>query len=316
VTAQQIRDTGARNLIDILKFVPGFFVGSTAHALEPVIAVRGFTSSFNQTVLVLLDGIPQTEYVFGDRLALLGIVPLDIIDRVEIMRGPGSALYGADAYSAVINIITRRTPPEKTQVVVGAGSQQTREARLFGGGRARDFNVVGAMEYRKTNGAETFIPADLQTNLDALFNTHASLAPGEANTHQGRFGAHMNVTGEDTALMLRTALGRNIGMNVGLAGALDPFGYIDTTTVEGSLEKTLRGANWTTKVSIDGHFCDMNRTTRIIFRRARSVIFQREPSQTRNSTNLACGSKAGWSTPGYHGIASLWGPARKTAVSA
>ena len=254
VTAQQIRDTGARNLIDILKFVPGFFVGSTAHALEPVIAVRGFTSSFNQTVLVLLDGIPQTEYVFGDRLALLGIVPLDIIDRVEIMRGPGSALYGADAYSAVINIITRRTPPEKTQVVVGAGSQQTREARLFGGGRARDFNVVGAMEYRKTNGAETFIPADLQTNLDALFNTHASLAPGEANTHQGWFGAHMNVTGEDTALMLRTALGRNIGMNVGLAGALDPFGYIDTTTVEESLEKTLRGANWTTKVSIDGAF--------------------------------------------------------------
>lgn len=254
VTAQQIRDTGARDLIDVLKFVPGFFVGSHAHALEPVIAVRGFTSSFNQTVLVLLDGIPQTERVFGDRLALLGIVPLDIIDRVEIMRGPGSALYGADAYSAVVNVVTRRAPPDKTQVVVGAGSRQTRDARLLGGGRAGDFDVVGALEYRKTDGDETFIAADLQTNLDALFGTRASLAPGEANTHQSQFGAHLNVTGEDTALTLRAALGRDIGMNVGLAGALDPFGHIDTTTVEGSFEKTARGANWTAKASIDGAF--------------------------------------------------------------
>jgi len=254
VTAQQIRDTGARDLIDILKFVPGFFVGSTARALEPVIAVRGFTSSYNQTVLILLDGIPQTEYVLGDRLALLGIVPLDIIDRVEIMRGPGSALYGADAYSAVVNVITRRVPPKKTQVVVGAGSQQTRDARLFGGGRAGDFDVVGALEYRKTDGAETFIAADLQTNLDAWLGTHASLAPGNANTHEGQFGAHLNVTSEDTALTLRAALGRDIGMNVGLGGSLDPFGHIDTTAVEGLFEKTMKGANWTAKASVDGAF--------------------------------------------------------------
>jgi len=58
VTAEQIRDSGARDLIDVLTFVPGFFVGRTAHSVEPVISVRGFTSSFNQTVLVLLDGIP------------------------------------------------------------------------------------------------------------------------------------------------------------------------------------------------------------------------------------------------------------------
>lgn len=187
VTAQQIRDTGARDLIDVLTFVPGFFVGRSAYSVEPVIAVRGFTSAFNQTVLILLDGIPQTEYVFGDRLALLGIVPLDMIDRVEIMRSPSSALYGADAYSAVVNIVTHRTPPEKTQVAVGSGSQRTRDARLFGGGRAGNFDVVGALEYRETDGDKTFIAADLQTNLDTLFGTHASWAPGKANTHQPIF---------------------------------------------------------------------------------------------------------------------------------
>ena len=255
VTAQQIRDSGARNLVDILlKFVPGFFIGQTAHSVEPVIAVRGFSSSYNQTVLVLLDGIPQTEYVFGDRLALLGIVPLDIIERVEIMRGPGSALYGADAYSAVVSVITRRTPPDQTQIVVGGGSQQTRDARLFGGGRAGDFDVVGALEYRETDGDQPFIAADLQTNLDALFGTGASLAPGNANTHLGKFGAQLNATGENTALMLRTALSRDIGMGVGLAGALDPFGHIDTTTVEGLFEKTAKGSNWNAQGSVDGAF--------------------------------------------------------------
>ena len=255
VTAQQIRDSGARNLVDILlKFVPGFFIGQTAHSVEPVIAVRGFSSSYNQTVLVLLDGIPQTEYVFGDRLALLGIVPLDIIERVEIMRGPGSALYGADAYSAVVSVITRRTPPDQTQIVVGGGSQQTRDARLFGGGRAGDFDVVGALEYRETDGDRPFIAADLQTNLDALFGTRASLAPGNANTHLGKFGAQLNATGENTALMLRTALSRDIGMGVGLAGALDPFGHIDTTTVEGLFEKTAKGSNWNAQGSVDGAF--------------------------------------------------------------
>ncbi|MEI2806880.1 MAG: TonB-dependent receptor [Albidovulum sp.] len=254
VTAQQIRDSGARDLIDVLAFVPGFFVGRTAHSVEPVISVRGFTSSFNQTVLVLLDGIPQTERVFGDRLAMLGIVPLDIIERVEIMRGPGSALYGADAYSAVVNVVTRRIPPEKTQVVVGGGSRRTRDARLFGGGRAGAFDVVGAVEYRETDGDETFVAADAQTNLDALFGTNASLAPGRASTHRGRFGAHLNATDEDTALMLRAALGRDIGTNVGLAGALDPFGHIDTTTVEGLFEKTAKGSNWSAKGSVDGAF--------------------------------------------------------------
>ncbi len=254
VTAQQIRDSGARDLIDVLKFLPGFFVGRTAHSVQPVIAVRGFTSSNNQTVLVLLDGIPQTESVFGDRLAMLGIVPLDLIERVEIMRGPGSALYGADAYSAVVNVITRRTPPDQPQIGVGSGSQQTRNARLFGGGRAGDFGVVGAVEYRETDGDRPLIAADLQTNLDAWFGTRASLAPGEANTHQGQLGAHLNVTGEDTAAMLRAALGRNIGMNVGLAGALDPFGRIDTTTIEGLFEKTAKGSNWNAKGSVDGAF--------------------------------------------------------------
>ncbi|MDV7393656.1 TonB-dependent receptor plug domain-containing protein, partial [Arthrospira platensis SPKY1] len=111
ITAEQIRDTGARDLIDILRQVPGFFLGETANPFGPAVAVRGFTSAFNQTTLFMVDGVPQTELVFGDRFTALGKIPLDGIERVEVIRGPGSALYGADAFSAVVNIITRREVP-------------------------------------------------------------------------------------------------------------------------------------------------------------------------------------------------------------
>ena len=132
ITAEQIRDTGARDLIDILRLVPGFYLGRTANPFDPVVAVRGFSSSYNQTVLFMLDGVPQTELVLGDRRTTLGKIPLDLIDRVEVIRGPGSALYGADAYSAVVNIITRREVPEQSQLVLGGGTHATRDVRALG----------------------------------------------------------------------------------------------------------------------------------------------------------------------------------------
>lgn len=251
ITAQQIKDIGARDLWDVLKTVPGFFLGENTIQIEPIISVRGFKSSFNQTILFLLDGIPQTNPVTGDRAAVLGIVPLDIIERVEIMRGPGSALYGADAYSAVVNIITRRAPPQKSQATVGIGSQQMRDARWFGGGRTGHFKIVGALEYRETDGNAPLIAADSQTMLDGLLGTQASRAPSEANTHLRLFGAQLNVTSENIAFMLRTSLGRDLGMNVGLANALDPFGRVDITTLEGRLTWTTHRDDWAAKIVLD-----------------------------------------------------------------
>jgi len=255
ITAQQIEDMGARDLYDVLRAVPGFFLGQNTSGIEPIVTVRGFASSYNQNVLVLLDGIPQTDRVAGDRFAVLGQVPLDIVERVEIMRGPGSALYGADAYSAVVSVITRRIPPDKTRVTVGGGSRQTRDARLFGGGgRAGAFDVVGAVEYRETDGDRPFIAADLQTTLDAQFGTDASLAPGRASTRRRLFGAQLNATGESVALMLRTSLNRDMGMGVGLAAALDPFGHVDTDTFEGRFEWKAVKDDWTAKIVLDDLF--------------------------------------------------------------
>lgn len=248
ITASQISRMGARDLYDVLRTVPGFFAGkNVGNSIEPTLSVRGFKSSFNQNVLVLLDGIPQTEHTTGDRFAVLGKIPLDAIERVEIMRGPGSALHGADAYSAVIDVITRTAPPDQTQITLAGGSNRTRDARVIGGGQQGDFKWVGAIEYHRTDGDRPYIPADFQTVLDALLGTDASLAPGHANTRAELFGALLNVTGDRSAFMLRTSLARDIGASVGAGGALDPFGRLDLSTLEGRYSWTARGDDWSAK---------------------------------------------------------------------
>lgn len=254
ITAEQIKAIGAQDLYDILRTVPGFFFGQNTIQIEPIISVRGFKSSFNQNVLILLDGIPQTERVTGDRLAVLGKIPLDLIERIEIMRGPGSALYGADAYSAVIDIMTRKTAPDRSQVTVSAGSHQTRTARWLSGGQWGDFAVVGAVEYHETDGDHPFISADSQTTLDSLLHTHASLAPGHANTHLKLLGAQINLTSPNLEWMTRVSLGRDLGMGIGLANALDPFGEADLTTLEARGTWKTAGKNWQTKVVLDELF--------------------------------------------------------------
>ena len=254
ITAQQIKDTGARNIYDVLRTVPGFFLGQPAIGTQPAISVRGFTSNFNQNILVMLDDVPQHEQVFGNRFAMLGWVPLDLIERIEIMRGPGSALYGADAYSAVINVITRRAPPEKSQVTLGGGSEATRTARYLGGGRLGNADVVGGLEYYETDGSEPPIPVDSQTLLDGLFGTHASLVPGHGNTHQQHLGAHVNATGGAWGLMLRFTQSRDIGLLTGFAGALDPNGHLDTSVIEGGVSWRAQGRDWLFKAQLNGLF--------------------------------------------------------------
>jgi outer membrane receptor protein involved in Fe transport len=252
ITAEQIRDTGARDLIDILRLVPGFYLGRTANLFDPVLGVRRFSSSFNQTVLFMLDGVPQTELVFGNRRTTLGKIPLDLIERVEIIRGPGSALYGADAYSAVVNVITRREVPEQAQAVLSGGSHDTRNFRALAGRRFGEMKVVGALEYSETDGYAPFVEADQQTRLDALFGTQTSLAPGTANTGRQEFGAQVNLTGPKTSLGLRVSDERGLGLGTGVTGVLDPFGSVDSTVWEGTFKYRDQAGDWAVNGFLDG----------------------------------------------------------------
>jgi outer membrane cobalamin receptor len=120
ITHEEIHDLGARDLIDVLRFVPGFdFTSDVEGAVG--LAVRGI-SALEGKALVMLDGMPLNDLsygnvLFGNREAV------DLIERIEIIRGPGSTVYGGFAELAVINIITRSDHPGNTVIANGTYGQ-------------------------------------------------------------------------------------------------------------------------------------------------------------------------------------------------
>ena len=86
---------------------------------------------------------------------------VDHIKRVEIIRGPGSALYGANAFSAVINIITKKAEDTKgLQVTFGAGSFNTQHYNLMFGHKGEKFSIAGHIDYLDSDGPSSFIDQD------------------------------------------------------------------------------------------------------------------------------------------------------------
>ncbi|MGV3710866.1 MAG: TonB-dependent receptor plug domain-containing protein [Gemmatimonas sp.] len=108
VSAEDIRQQGFSNLQEVLESVPGMYVSNDRN--YPYLGSRGFSrpSDYNNRILVLVDGHALNEMVWGS--APIGSdlpLNLDAVERVEVVRGPGSALYGNSAMLAVINIVTR-----------------------------------------------------------------------------------------------------------------------------------------------------------------------------------------------------------------
>ncbi len=137
VTSQDIKKNGYRTLADILRSVSGFYV--TYDRNYNYIGVRGFgrPGDYNTRVLLLIDGHRTNDNIYNQAaIGTEAILDVDLIDRVEIIRGPGSSLYGSNAFFGVINIITRRGRDLKgTEVSGEAGSFNTYKGRLSYGNR-------------------------------------------------------------------------------------------------------------------------------------------------------------------------------------
>ena len=109
VTAADIRTFGWRTLADVLRSVRGFY--TTNDRNYTYLGVRGFgrPTDYNNRVLVMVDGHRMNDNVYdAASIGTESIVDLDLVDRIEVIRGPGSALYGTSAFFGVINVVTRR----------------------------------------------------------------------------------------------------------------------------------------------------------------------------------------------------------------
>jgi outer membrane receptor for ferrienterochelin and colicins len=137
ITADEIRKYGYRTLADVLRSVRGFHVSYDRN--YSYVGIRGFSppGDFNTRILVLIDGHRLNESVYDSAPVDAGaVLDMDLVERVEIIRGPSSSLYGANAFFAVINIITR-TPRqlESFELSTEGGGLGTYRARFSYGTR-------------------------------------------------------------------------------------------------------------------------------------------------------------------------------------
>ena len=227
ITAQDIDDIGATTLDEVLETVPGLHVvPSNLNRLNSGYSIRGILTKENPQVLLLIDGHPVRLTTKGSRPDTFNM-SVSNISRIEIIRGPGSALYGADAFAGVINVITKKAS-DINGTVFGArgGSFGTTDTWVQYGGNYDGWEIALSLDYLRSDGdKDRIVDADLQTTLDAALGTHASKAPGPLETRDRILDAHVSVTKNNWDLHMWYWGQGDGGEGAGAAQALDPIGH-------------------------------------------------------------------------------------------
>jgi len=226
ITAQDIEAMGAKTLDEALETVPGLHVvPSNLNRMNSSYSIRGILTKQNPQVLLLLDGIPIRNFNGGTRPDTFKMSTANI-SRIEVIRGPGSALYGADAFAGTINIITKNSADiGGTSVNQRFGSFDTYEAGMQHGGSYHGWDIALSLDYLKSDGdKDRIIDADLQTALDAILGTNASLAPGPLDTRDDIFDGQLKLSKDNWNFRVWTMIQNDGGNGAGVAQALDPAG--------------------------------------------------------------------------------------------
>ncbi|MGE5469106.1 MAG: TonB-dependent receptor plug domain-containing protein [Ignavibacteria bacterium] len=222
ITAEDIKALGAVDLDEVLETVPGMHVARGTQTNMPVYVIRGVHRDYNPQVLMLVNGIPITASFAGNRGDVWGGLPLENVARIEIIRGPGSALYGADAFTGVINITTKTAGDiDGTQFGVRAGSFKTRDAWMLHGGTMGAVEVAGYLRVGRTDGPSPTIAADAASPLGGGI----SHAPGPMNNGRDSVDGSLDLSYDKWRLRFGYQERDNVGSGTGVANALDPTGH-------------------------------------------------------------------------------------------
>jgi len=172
ITSDQLRQWGVTSLHDVMSYVPGVVKGET-YLGQMTQTFRGVTPGlFNNKSLYLINGHPSYESLFGS--SLLDYLPIDMVERIEVVRSPASVLYGTNSMSGVINIITKQGEKNKDVVSLRAGSNQHKYGSIV----QHSENLSIAASLQRDNGYKyggtvdedgTLVDLDYQYNLENVF---------------------------------------------------------------------------------------------------------------------------------------------------
>jgi iron complex outermembrane receptor protein len=162
IRGEDIRRAGVASLAEALRLADGIEVARADNGTW-AISARGFNISTANKLLVLIDGRTVYSPLFAGTFWSVQDVPLLNIDRIEVIRGPGGAVWGANAVNGVVNIITKSAADTKgTQVVLAAGTEERAIATVqYGGGGERfDYRVYGKFRARDAQVLAMGVSAD------------------------------------------------------------------------------------------------------------------------------------------------------------
>jgi iron complex outermembrane receptor protein len=184
ITREDIRRSGLTTLPELLRLAPGVQVARVS-ASKWAVSIRGFNDLFANKLLVLIDGRSVYTRAFGGVLWDAQDLLIGDIDRIEVIRGPGGAMWGANAVNGVINVITRNAADTQGwSVDLSAGTLERERAGLRYGGSA------GTLKYRLFSQWSGY--SDTQ---------NAAGGPGDDSWHSLLTGARIDLSrGANTAM--------------------------------------------------------------------------------------------------------------------
>ncbi len=188
ITQEDIRRSGVTSIPEALRLAPGVHVARIT-ATDWAINIRGLNSQFAQNLLVLIDGRSVYTHVFSGVFWDIQDTVLEDIERIEVIRGPGAAIWGANAVNGVINIITKKAAQTQGgQAVVLGGSQEQSASVRYGD---KLDNQADYRAYAKFFNRGDL--ADVTTNLDSQ-TSDPNDAQSSDNWRSGRGGFRLDMT--------------------------------------------------------------------------------------------------------------------------
>jgi outer membrane receptor for ferrienterochelin and colicins len=218
ITARDIQEFGATTLDEALELVPGLHVSFSFSRLNSIYSIRGIHVAFNPQVLLLVNGMPYNDVINGGRPPSFRL-PVADISRIEVIRGPGSAIHGADAFAGVINVVTKSAAELAGTTFGGrAGSFDSRTGWLQYGGQQQEWDIALSMEYSTTDGDDSRI-----INPDGLGNS------GPMASQYKLRNLNLELSHGNWDIWLNNWGTWDAGMGPGGTQVLDPVGHETTT---------------------------------------------------------------------------------------
>ena len=220
ITREEIEQAGQVSVAELLRTVPGVsFTGAGGVSSQKDVRIRGTEA---QHTMVLIDGIPVSETTSTRNTFDFRTLPANIVQSIEVLRGPQSALYGSDAIGGVINIITRQAATGfRGSASVEGGSFGTHQEILelsYGGD---GFGVLGSLSYSSSEGLST---RDRNTEDDGQQQLSGFLRATASVTDDLTLDAQLSIS--DTSSEYDSA-------------SNDPIGQQDRLRIDGSVRARL-----------------------------------------------------------------------------